>query len=115
MEGRKAGECWSWRILKEARRFGLSAPEPRLAVSVSSMKKSKANGSDELKAEYDFSAMTGGVRGKYAARARSGTNLVLLEPDVARAFPSDSAVNEALRAVMTAAKVVQSTKRRRRA
>lgn len=52
---------------------------------------------DELRPEYDFSKMAGGVRGKYVERYRSGTNLVLLEPDVAQAFPTDASVNEALR------------------
>jgi hypothetical protein len=52
---------------------------------------------DELRAEYDFSKLQGGVRGKYVERYRSGTNLVLLAPDIARAFPNDEAVNEALR------------------
>ena len=55
---------------------------------------------NELRAEYDFSQIEGGVRGKYAERYREGTNLVLLEPDVAKAFPSDEAVNEALRLLM---------------
>jgi hypothetical protein len=44
--------------------------------------------------------MQGGVRGKYVERYRSGTNLVLLDPDVAQAFPDDAAVNEALRLLM---------------
>lgn len=52
---------------------------------------------DELRSEYDFSNLQGGVRGKYVDRYRSGTNLVLLDPDVAQAFPNDEAVNEALR------------------
>ncbi|MDY6785841.1 MAG: hypothetical protein SW833_25380 [Cyanobacteriota bacterium] len=52
---------------------------------------------DELRTEYDFSKLEGGVRGKYAERYRSQTNLVLLDPDLARAFPNDEAVNEALR------------------
>jgi hypothetical protein len=52
---------------------------------------------DELRPEYDFARMEGGVRGKYVERYREGTNLVLLEPDVAQAFPNDEAVNEALR------------------
>lgn len=52
---------------------------------------------DELRSEYDFSKLQGGVRGKYVDRYRSGTNLVLLDPDVAQAFPNDEAVNEALR------------------
>lgn len=46
--------------------------------------------------EYDF---RGGVRGKYAARYREGTNVVLLEPDVAARFPDAAAVNRALRAL----------------
>ena len=52
---------------------------------------------NELRTDYDFSQMKGGVRGKYAERYMEGTNLVLLEPDIAKAFPSDEAVNEALR------------------
>jgi hypothetical protein len=52
---------------------------------------------DDLRDEYDFSQMTGGVRGKYAAQYRKGTNVVLLAPDVAAAFPTEQAVNEALR------------------
>lgn len=52
---------------------------------------------DELRSEYDFAQMQEGVRGKYVERYRTGTNLVLLDPDVAQAFPNDAAVNEALR------------------
>lgn len=52
---------------------------------------------DELCPEYDFSKMVGGVKGKYVERYREGTNLVLLEPDVAQVFPTDASVNEALR------------------
>lgn len=52
---------------------------------------------DELRSEYDFIQMKGGVRGKYVARYRAGTNLVLIDPDVAQAFPNEIAVNEALR------------------
>lgn len=55
---------------------------------------------DELLPEYDFSKMTGGVKGKYAERYKAGTNLVLLEPDVAKAFPTAESVNEALRLLM---------------
>jgi hypothetical protein len=63
------------------------------------MKKSNS-ARDELRAEYDFSRFSGGIRGKYAKRYRQGTNLVLLAPDVAAAFPSAKAVNEALRLLM---------------
>ncbi|ASC72595.1 hypothetical protein XM38_035530 [Halomicronema hongdechloris C2206] len=58
---------------------------------------------DELRSEYDFSQMQGGIRGKYVERYRTGTNLVLLDPDVAQAFPNDAAVNEALRLLMQVA------------
>jgi len=45
------------------------------------------------------------VRGKYVERYRAGTNVVLLAPDVAQAFPTEDAVNEALRLVMRMAKI----------
>lgn len=59
----------------------------------------KSEADDELRPEYDLSQLTGGVRGKYAERYRAGTNLVLLDPDVAQLFPDDASVNEALRAL----------------
>jgi hypothetical protein len=60
------------------------------------MKKAR-NTADELRAEYKLSDFkTRGVRGKHVKRYRAGTNLVLLAPDVARAFPTDKAVNDAL-------------------
>jgi hypothetical protein len=65
------------------------------------MKKDKEE--DELRPEYDFRQMSGGVRGKYVAAYRGGTNLARLDPDVAEAFKSDSAVNEALRAILRVA------------
>ena len=55
---------------------------------------------DELRPEYDLSQLQGGARGKYAQRYRQGTNLVLLDPDVADAFPTEDSVNEALRLLM---------------
>ena len=61
---------------------------------------------DELRPEYDLPhLLKDGVRGKYAERYKAGTNLVLLAPDVARAFPNDEAVNEALRLVIQLAKI----------
>jgi len=65
---------------------------------------------DELRSEYDFSQLEGGVRGKYVERYRAGTNLVLLDPDVAQAFPSEDAVNEALRLLMQVAQRQQANK-----
>lgn len=58
---------------------------------------------DDLRPEYDFSQLSGGVRGKYADRFQTGTNLVLLDPDVARAFPTQESVNEALRLLISIA------------
>ena len=56
---------------------------------------------DELRSEYDMkSLLKDGVRGKYADKYRQGMNLALLEADVARAFPNEKAVNEALRLVV---------------
>ena len=63
---------------------------------------------DESRPEYDFSQMQGGVRGKYVGRYQAGTNIVLLEPDVAQAFPTSEAVNEALRLLMQIAQRQQS-------
>lgn len=68
--------------------------------------KKQARVEDELRPEYDLSELLkGGVRGKYAARYREGTNLVLLAPDVAAVFPDEKAVNEALRLVMQLARI----------
>ena len=64
------------------------------------MKKTNVSRNDELRPEYDFASMKGGVRGKYLERYRSGTNLALLAPDVRAAFPTDESVNEALRSMM---------------
>ncbi|HBB88672.1 MAG TPA: hypothetical protein DC047_13765 [Blastocatellia bacterium] len=61
------------------------------------MKKVESDEEDDLRPEYDFSQLKGGIRGKYVERYREGTNLVLLEPDVAAAFPDAQAVNAALR------------------
>ena len=64
---------------------------------------------DELRPEYDLkSLLKDGARGKYAARYNAGTNLVLLEPDVARAFPNEKAVNEALKLVIKLTKIQEN-------
>ena len=60
------------------------APCARLAKE-SLMKRIEEEDHD-LRPEYDFSQMQGGVRGKYVERYREGTNVVLLDPDVAAAF-----------------------------
>jgi len=60
----------------------------------------KARKSDELRSEYKREDLGPGVRGKYFESYQEGTNLVLLSPDVARVFPTDEAVNEALRSLI---------------
>ena len=60
----------------------------------------KANSDDDMLPEYDF---TGAVRGKYYERYRQGTNVVLLDPDVATVFRDSAAVNDALRLLVSLA------------
>ena len=59
---------------------------------------------DELRDEYDEKTLKNGVRGRYAQRLAHGSNIVRLAPDVAAAFPTEAAVNEALRLLLEAAK-----------
>ncbi|MBF0230679.1 MAG: hypothetical protein HQK63_14020 [Desulfamplus sp.] len=69
------------------------------------MKKVKEKSADELRPEYkreDFGKI---VRGKYAGKIKESTNFVLLEPDIAKVFPNDEAVNKALRYLLEVAEV----------
>jgi len=68
------------------------------------MKKGSRRMPDELRPEYDLASLGPGIRGKYAGRLK-GTTLVALQPEVAEAFPTSDAVNEALRAVLRATAV----------
>ena len=64
-------------------------------------KKSAKDRNDDLRPQYDLGELLKtGVQGKYADRYREGTNIVLLAPDVAEAFPTAEAVNETLRLVL---------------
>lgn len=58
---------------------------------------------EELRPEYRREELGPGVRGKYFEAYRKGTNLVLLSPDVAKAFPTEEAVNKALRSLINIA------------
>ena len=70
------------------------------------MKKNSA-AKDSLRSEYKRSDFPGGlVRGKYAARAQASSNIIVLEPELAAAFPNSAAVNDALRAILNVAKHV---------
>jgi|ERR1700683_238783 hypothetical protein len=63
----------------------------------------------DMCAEYNFASMKGGVRAKYYEQYRKGTNVVLIEPDVAAAFPTEDAGNEALRGILDTARAVRRT------
>jgi hypothetical protein len=72
----------------------------------------KVNDNDELREEYTAEDFPGGlVRGKYAQRLRESSNIVMLKPEVAEAFPTEEAVNDALLALM---KIAQQTTRRKK-
>lgn len=62
--------------------------------------KRAAKAPDDLRPEYDFASMAGGVRGKYAERYQQGVNIVKLDDDVSAIFPNAKAVNDALRSLI---------------
>jgi hypothetical protein len=68
------------------------------------MKKANSRRSDELRPEYRRSDFGELVRGKYAKRIAETTNVVILEPEIAQAFPNDKAVNDTLRSLLNLAK-----------
>ena len=91
---------WST-ILKEGRRYVSLVPErPRLAKDAN-MKPRTPDQPQDMQPEYDFS---GGVRGKHHQAYAQGTNIVLLDADVAEVFKDSAAVNEALRLLLRLAK-----------
>jgi len=65
----------------------------------------KPNDDYELREEYDLSQLTIMPKGRYAPERRLGRNVIVLEPDLARAFPSDEAVNKALRLILEAVQI----------
>jgi len=71
------------------------------------MKKTPRPIVDDLRPEYDFASLKGGVRGKYLERLRQGTNIVLIEPEIAQAFPTERSVNEALKGVLNTTQAVR--------
>jgi hypothetical protein len=79
------------------------------------MKKARSRKPDELRPEYDLSGLKHAVRGKYHARAIAGSNVVLLDADVAEVFPTTESVNAALRMLLTLARTkISGGKRSRR-
>jgi len=75
----------------------------RRAVKPMPIKNALPHDNDDLRPEYDLSKLTGATRGKYYERATAGTTLVLLDRDVADAFPDGETVNQALRALIKVA------------
>lgn len=74
--------------------------------------KPKAHLSDDLRPEYHFD-YSEATRGKYYKRIlKEGTNVIVLDPDVAKAFPNSAAVNDALRVVLKAGQAAQRLTRR---
>jgi hypothetical protein len=78
------------------------------------MKRDNRKTLSDMRPEYDFAMMRGRIRGKYVKKYRAGTNLVLIDPELAAAFPSDASVNQALRAVLSITKMVQPIPHKRR-
>jgi hypothetical protein len=79
------------------------------------MKKASAKrNKDNLRPEYDLSQLKGGVRGKYYREATAGTNLVLIEPELANVFPDTESVNRALRLLADTAESATAKKGVRR-
>ena len=70
--------------------------------------------SDELRSAYRREDLGRGVRGKYLAAFQKGSNLVLLSPDIAKAFPTSESVNEALRGLLQLAERTKKQPRRAR-
>ena len=75
------------------------------------MKKNSIKKQDdyELREDYDLSKMTVLPRGRFDPKRRLGSNVVVLEPEIAKAFPNDEAVNKALRLILKASKIPQQT------
>ncbi len=75
------------------------------------MKKNSTTKQDdyELRDEYDLSKMTILPKGRFDPKRMIGTNIVVLDPEIAKAFPNDEAVNEALRLILKATKIPQVT------
>ncbi|CAN5363817.1 hypothetical protein BH09GEM1_BH09GEM1_26330 [soil metagenome] len=85
------------------------SPRPRTSVS-----KRPAVDADDILPEYDSALIRSGVRGKYAAAFAEGSNVVVLDPDVAREFPNAAAVNDALRGLAVIIREHHAPKRRDR-
>jgi hypothetical protein len=97
---RRTDESGSAAIVRALEAFPGLGSEEIAVVHENPMKEVETDEDDDLRPEYDFSQMKG-VGDKYVERYREGTNVVLLDPDIAVAFPDAKAVNDALRSLLT--------------
>jgi len=114
----RAVVSWSSRTPSTATQFESSLHARRQRPKGTSMKKGSRKTTDALRPEYKRSDFGTLVRGKYVARVSETSNIVVLEPQVARAFPNDRAVNQALRGLLrdrkgSAHSTIRSTRTRR--
>ena len=99
-----ADVCWLCPMGRKAKSFELSVHAWRQKMKGESMKKAKSKVEDDLRTEYKRSDLGELVRGKYAARIAKSTNVVVLDPEVAKAFPNAEAVNQALLSLINVAR-----------
>jgi hypothetical protein len=99
--------------MANAQTFLISEIDFKLGLALAnSMKKASAKkNNDDLRSEYDLSQLKGGVRGKYYQEATAGTNLVLIDPELANVFPDSESVNRALRLLADTAESAANSKR----
>jgi len=67
-----------------------------------------SNSNEDIEKEYDLKSLGKGVRGKYFEQYQKGTNVVVIDPDLSKAFPNAKAVNDALRKVLESQKKTAS-------
>jgi hypothetical protein len=94
--------------------FNLAALTSVRRTANSMKKASTKKNNDYLRSEHDLSQLKGGVRGKYYREAKAGTNLVLIDPELANVFPDSESVNRALRLLADTAESASGTKDHRR-
>lgn len=87
-------------------KYELSAQERQPEMKKNSLKKQDDY---ELRQEYDLSKMPILPKGRFDPKRRIGKNVIVLAPDIAKAFPDDEAVNEALRLLLKASHLAQQT------
>lgn len=73
----------------------------------------KNENNDDLRTEYDLSVLKGRTKGKYFKKASAGTNLILLDPEIAKMFPTSESVNQALKMLHEIAVIVPDLKNKK--